>query len=45
MVKQEVVFVCPRGRRNRRIVTGRGTVNIRCGCGCGCGYTYSVRFR
>lgn len=43
MAKQEVVFVCPRGRRNRRIVTGRGTVNIRCGCSCG--YTYSVRFR
>jgi len=43
MVKQEVVFVCPRGRRNKRSVTGHGTVNIRCGCGCG--YTYTVRFR
>lgn len=44
MVRTVVEFVCPRGRRNRRTVTGgSGTVNVRCGCGCD--FVYSVRFR
>jgi hypothetical protein len=43
MARTIVEFVCPRGRRNRRTVTGAGSVNIRCSCGCG--FVYSVRFR
>jgi hypothetical protein len=43
MFKQEVVFVCPRGRRNRRVMTTRGTTTIRCSCGCG--YVYRVTIR
>lgn len=41
-MRNEVTFVCPRGRKNRRSVSGRGTVKIRCSCGCG--YVYSVKF-
>jgi len=43
VIRQEVVFICPRGRRNNRTVTSRGTTTIRCSCGCG--FVYSVTFR
>lgn len=43
MQRQEVTFVCPKGRKTRRTVTGRGRVQIRCSCGCG--YVYTVHFR
>ena len=43
MIRQEVVFVCPRGRKNRRRVTSRGTTTIRCSCGCGYAYRVTIR--
>jgi hypothetical protein len=43
MVKQEIVFICPRGRKNRRTVQSLGTTTIRCSCGCG--YAYKVTLR
>lgn len=43
MARNQVTFVCPRGRTNRRSVAARGKVDIRCSCGCG--FVYSVRFK
>lgn len=43
MLRRQIEFMCPRGHRNWRSVSGDGPVNIKCSRGCG--YKYSVRFR
>ena len=43
MQKQEITIVCPRGRKTRKTITGRGRFQIRCNCGCG--YVQAVQVR